>query len=117
MAVAVFHNRPQGRPRRQKGPGSIAGWVRGWGLGGTPPGVIASTQRPPSGFPIPEIIFEPCRARGGAGGASAPDAPGRQAVRRGGQQEPPDTADGGEQRPADRRGPPPHTACRLETRL
>jgi len=35
-----FH---KGRPRRQKGPGSLAGWVRGWGLGGTPPGAVNST--------------------------------------------------------------------------
>jgi hypothetical protein len=25
------------------GPGSLAGWVRGWGLGGTPPGAVNST--------------------------------------------------------------------------
>jgi hypothetical protein len=34
----------KGRPRRIKGPGSIAGWVRGWGLGGTPPGAVRSTR-------------------------------------------------------------------------
>src|SRR5262249_57942171 len=43
-------------PRRQKGPGSIAGWVRGWGLGGTPPGVIVSTPRPPSSFLSPKLF-------------------------------------------------------------
>ena len=39
----------KGRPRLPKGPGSIAGWVRGWGLGGTPPGVGYSTCRMPAG--------------------------------------------------------------------
>src|SRR5262249_26152826 len=31
-----------------EGPGSVAGWVRGWGLGGTPPGVHWSTSTAPT---------------------------------------------------------------------
>ena len=42
-------NRARARRRRQKGPGSIAGWVRGWGLGGTPPGAMHSTLGLPRG--------------------------------------------------------------------
>src|SRR5206468_3260196 len=34
----------------QKGQGLIAGWVRGWGLGGTPPGAVGSTPRSCPGF-------------------------------------------------------------------
>jgi hypothetical protein len=30
-------------PGAEWGPGSVAGWVRGWGLGGTPPGVTHTT--------------------------------------------------------------------------
>jgi hypothetical protein len=30
-------------PGAKRGPGSLAGWVRGWGLGGTPPGAVHST--------------------------------------------------------------------------
>src|SRR2546425_2707837 len=37
---AVFQRFPhKRRPRLPKGQGLFAGWVRGWGLGGTPPGV------------------------------------------------------------------------------
>ncbi len=55
------------RPRRPRGPGSIAGWVRGWGLGGTPPGV--DCQRPqPRPVPAPCKLFS---RPGPAGRASA----------------------------------------------
>src|SRR5262249_37808913 len=53
----------KGRPR-PKGPGSIAGWVRGWGLGGTPPGAVGSTLRRRPGFLCPKLFSRPCAARG-----------------------------------------------------
>src|SRR5262245_27749191 len=31
-------------PGAKRGPGSLAGWVRGWGLRGTPPGAVDSTR-------------------------------------------------------------------------
>jgi hypothetical protein len=34
------------RPRRLRGQGLFAGWVRGWGAGGTPPDVSQSLTRP-----------------------------------------------------------------------
>src|SRR5262245_13122298 len=120
-AAPEFHSRcrfPQPPtkedPGATRGPGSIAGWVRGWGLGGTPPGAMPQRR----GFhpvPTPEIIFEPCPAQVGADGASAPGAPGRPAVRRGGHPETPDIANGCEDGPARRRGPRPRSACRPGT--
>ena len=115
IPVAVFPQPPTKEdPGAKRGPGSIAGWVRGWGLGGTPPGAMPQRR----GFhpvPTPEIIFEPCPAGGGAVGASAPGAPGRPAVRHGGHRETPDIATGCEDGPARRRGPQPRSACRPGT--
>src|SRR5262249_34954657 len=104
----------KGRPRRQKGPGSIAGWVRGWGLGALHPALWVQRSGFPA-VPLPEIIFEPCPAEGGAGGARASGAPDRPAVRRVGHPETPDIANGCEGVPLRRRGPRRRSECRSGT--
>jgi hypothetical protein len=50
-------------PGAKKGPGSIAGWVRGWGLGGTPPGAMRSTLGLPRGS-YPRNYFRALPRRG-----------------------------------------------------
>src|SRR3954470_22559900 len=40
-----LRRRQQKKTPAPEGPGSFAGWVRGWGLGGTPPGVRHPTQQ------------------------------------------------------------------------
>jgi hypothetical protein len=55
------------RPWNRGGPGSFAGWVRGWGAGGTPPGVFIQPGEPsvvPSGL---IFFFEPGGGRPGRG--------------------------------------------------
>src|SRR6266403_1257821 len=43
-------------PGDKWGPGSLAGWVRGWGLGGTPSGAVDSTLGRHGGF-LPAKLF------------------------------------------------------------
>jgi len=38
-SMSIGDNHKKEDPGARRGPGSFAGWVRGWGLGGTPPGV------------------------------------------------------------------------------
>src|SRR5207249_1808569 len=47
-------------PGARRGQGLFAGWVRGWGLGGTPPGVGCSTPRPAAGSGTMKLFFGPC---------------------------------------------------------
>ena len=104
----------KGRPRRLCGPGSLAGWVRGWGLGGTPPGVDESTRRRPRGS-YRGIIFGRLPAPRSGGGSSACDAPGQLAVPHAGRRETRGSANGCEDAPGLHRSPPPRNACRLGT--
>src|SRR5262245_41076790 len=95
-------------------PGSLAGWVRGWGLGGTPPGGTDSTpRRAPGSWPV--IIFARCACGATAAGAGAPALAGRPAVPADDRRETQDIANGCEAVPGLRRGPRPHSGCRLET--
>ena len=48
---------PKRRPRRPKGQGLFAGWVRGWGLGGTPSGVGCPTPSAASGSGPIKLFF------------------------------------------------------------
>src|SRR5439155_8562504 len=50
----------------QKGQGLIAGWVRGWGLGGTPPGAVGSTPRSRPGFLCAKLFSAPSAPRASA---------------------------------------------------
>src|SRR5262249_19575263 len=115
IAVAVFHNRPQRKTPAPKGARVYRRMGEGLGAGGHSTRRYRFNAEASIRFPIPEIIFGPGRADGGAGGARAPDAPGRWAVRRGGHPETPDIANGCEDGPARRRGPRPRSACRPET--
>src|SRR3954470_13507904 len=45
-----LRRRQQKKTPAPEGPGSFAGWGRGWGLGGTPPGVRHSTQQARAGL-------------------------------------------------------------------
>jgi hypothetical protein len=111
--AASSHGEAKRRPRRPKGPGSVAGWVRGWGLGALHPAL--TTQRPGAhAVPAGEIIFVPRRG-GGRDGASAADPPSRPAIRPGGRREIPNIANGCEEFPGRRRGPRPRNACRSGT--
>src|SRR5437763_1055347 len=42
-SVRAAHSAQKKTPAPE-GPGSVAGWVRGWGAGGTPPGVTLETR-------------------------------------------------------------------------
>jgi hypothetical protein len=115
FSLATVHNGPQRKtPAPNAGPGSLAGWVRGWGLGGTPPGVGESTRRRARGSYRGIIFGRPPAPRSG-GGSSACAAPGQLAVPHAGRRETRGSANGCEDAPGLHRSPPPRNACRLGT--
>jgi hypothetical protein len=59
MAEQFSLSRTKEDPGAEQGPGSVAGWVRGWGLGGTPPGVGYLTPDR-NGGSCPAKLFSSC---------------------------------------------------------
>ena len=106
---------PKRRPRRPKGQGLFAGWVRGWGLGGTPSGVGCPTPSAASGSGPIKLFFWGCRSCCGAPGGIGSDPFRAAAERSAARRETPDNANGYGDGHCCRQTLPPRTVCRPET--